>query len=501
MVPKMAAPRTVRVLARLLATAVAGGLVLGLFPPALGQRTPPTVIRVARLGELKPARAPAGPGIVREASRWTEPVETCAPITFTAVAYTWRQEGDDPVLADLSWRGQEEPRRLVADLGEGPDPGSEDDSGIAGTPLQWTGESRCVRARFRLPADRGVRDLRAVFINTSGTATGGSPLGWAAGPLARLWGMVAPDPASAMTHRPPLFTREEWGANESWRSTYCDGKPDYADRLKMAYVHHTAGSNEYSKSESDDVVRAIYSYHVHGRHYCDIAYNFLVDRFGRIFEGRFGGMAKPVIGAHASGFNTGSTGISAMGDFTSKVPSVATRNAFKRILAWRLDVAHRPPAGWTVMESGGGGSSKYGAGDKVRLRIITGHKDTSYTACPGGELYSRLGQIRTGAKNIGLPKIWKPRQNAAHIDAGVEKVQWRARLSQKLAWTVRVTDEAGAQVRTWTGYSDHVAAGWKGVKPSGKPVEPGMYTVTFEARRPGGAEARSAIRKLRVDPA
>ena len=130
-------------------------------------------------------------------------------------------------------------------------------------------------------------------------------------------------PASAMPAKPSFVKRNEWGADESLRHKYCDGIPDYAPALKISHVHHTAGSNEYSKDEADDVVRGVYSYHVNSLHYCDIAYNFLIDRFGRIYEGRFGGMAKPVIGGHASGFNTGSTGIAAMGDFSTLVPPKA----------------------------------------------------------------------------------------------------------------------------------------------------------------------------------
>ena len=500
----MTAPRIARSLMRLLTVVLVGGFVLGLLPPALGGSTPPTVVREKRLslGELVPASSVAArttSGVRLRRATWTEPTEACAPITFTAVAFTWRQDGEASIPAALSWGSGT--ARLEGEPDEGPDPGSEDDHGIVGTPLQWTGEARCVHARFRLPARTSVRDLRGVFLNTSGTASGESVLGSAGEALARLWGMTTPDPAAAMPARPGFVTRKEWGANESLRSLYCDGEPDYADRLKVAYVHHTAGSNTYSKSESDDVVRAIYSYHVRSRHYCDIAYNFLVDRFGRIYEGRYGGVSKPVIGGHASGFNTSSTGIAAMGDFSSVQPSRALRSSLKRLLAWRLDVAHLPPAGWNKMKSAGGGSSRYGAGQVVRLRVITGHRDTSYTSCPGGNLYERLRNIRRRVKHLGGPKIWKPNQSTGHITPKLDKVRWVARLSRTLAWTIRVHDKSGSLARRWDGTSNRMAVGWGGVTAAGKPADPGFYTVTLSARRPDGAVARPAKFRLRIDEA
>ena len=502
---------SVRSLARLVVAAAVAGSVLGLFPPVFGESAPPpTVIREARLAvaDLVAPSATAAriPGGVRvEEPAWTRPATACAPITFTAMALTWQQGGTEPVRARVSWgqRGSlEGSARLVADDAEGPDPGSPDDSGIVGTPLQWTGEARCMRARLRLPAGR-FEDLRAVFINTSGSAAGTSPLAWVGGALARVWGMApgSTEQAAAMTVKPHVITRKQWGANESWRKLYCDGQPDYAPRLKMAYVHHTAGSNDYSMSEADDVVRAIYAYHVKSRHYCDIAYNFLIDRFGRIYEGRYGGMARPVIGAHAMGFNTGSTGISAMGDFTSVTPPAVVRTAYKKLLAWRLDVAHLPPKGWTTMVSSGGSTTKYDEGQHVHLRIISGHRDTGYTSCPGNKLYQRLPRIRYRANQIGSPKIWRPRQTKPTIAGGSGKVRWIADLSQSLSWTVRVADAQGTQVRVWKGFADHLDVEWKGTTVQGKPVAPGTYHVSITARRPAGARARPAKFTIKVTAA
>ena len=67
--------------------------------------------------------------------------------------------------------------------------------------------------------------------------------------------------------------------------------------------------------EVPGMLRAIYAFHRYGRGWNDIGYNFVVDRFGRIFEARAGGMDEAVIGAHAGGYNDCSTGIAVLGEY------------------------------------------------------------------------------------------------------------------------------------------------------------------------------------------
>ena len=115
--------------------------------------------------------------------------------------------------------------------------------------------------------------------------------------------LQAPD----FTGQPTIITRAQWHAPESIRRA----PPSYADGVHLAIVHHTAGSNNYSAGQSASIVRAIMLYHVQGNGWNDIGYNFLVDKYGQVFEGRYGGITRPVIGAHAMGFNAGSVGVSA----------------------------------------------------------------------------------------------------------------------------------------------------------------------------------------------
>jgi hypothetical protein len=499
----MPAPLIRRATVRAVTASVIGGIVLGLFPPVFGQTHAPVVNRAVPLSfeRIVPERVVAsrsGPGVRTDRRGWTEPSTVCAAEPFTMVGVTWRQDTDTEVPVRLAWgsrgaMGASMP--LVADPGEGPDPGSDEDSGIVGTAPQWVGHAECLRFRLRVAAGDRYRDLRAVLIDTGGSTDGG-PMAWAGSALARLWGIAAPSPASAKPAKPLIVTRKQWGADESLRHKYCDGQPDYAPRLKMAHVHHTAGSNTYSADEADEVVRGVYSYHVNSLHWCDIGYNFLIDRFGRIYEGRFGGMAKPVIGGHASGFNTGSSGVAAMGEFTTVVPPVAVRDAYKRLLAWRLDVAHLPPEGETTMVSSGGSTAKYDPGEEVRLRIVSGHRDTSYTACPGGELYKRLGGIRKGASERGGAKIWKPRQTKPLIEPG-QKVRWVAELSTVLQWSIEVQTSTGTVVRRFEGAGSKIDRKWFG-KAAGVPVPPGTYTVRMEAWSSATDVARPAVFTLQV---
>jgi hypothetical protein len=507
MVPPMPARRS-RLLARVVAASLLAAGALGLLPPVAGRAAPRTEVRFQDLSvaDLVPAgvRATRGTGgSVRLARRaWSRPGVACVPDRFTTAGLVWRQDGQREVEAELAWGdtvaavegtgGETEPMALLhADPHDGPDPGSPDDSGIQGTPPVWTGEARCIGFRMKLPADETLSGLRAVFVDTSEDGASGltAALARAWRAVSGVWGFLAPRPAAAMAIRPDVVTRSEWGANEGMRQ--CG--PFYADRLKVAYVHHTAGGNTYSRAQADDVVRGIYAFHVRGRGWCDIAYNFLVDKFGRIYEGRYGGMAKPVIGGHAAGFNTGSAGVSAMGDFTSTEPSKAMIDAFKRLLAWRLDVAHLRPTGWTTMVSSGGGTSKYGAGQTVTLRVITGHRDTSWTSCPGARLYAKLGAIRSGAEAIGLPKLYGPTLSRSVLEPGASSIRYRARLSSDLNWFVDIHEPGGARLRRLQGHGSRIDAAWDGRADDGSPVSPGFYSVKLWARKgTSGPVARAA---------
>ena len=199
--------------------------------------------------------------------------------------------------------------------------------------------------------------------------------------------VAAANPATTSAAQPAIITRAQWGADESLR----DCSPSYSSTIKAGIVHHTVNGNNYQPSDSPALIRAIYAYHVNGNGWCDIGYNFLVDRYGQTFEGRYGGVDRPVVGAHAGGFNTDTFGVSGIGDFTTAVPTLAMRNAYARILGWKLSRYGVDPRANTVLVSAGGPYTQWPAGTPVTLRSVSGHRDVDATGCPGDAFYPRAG--------------------------------------------------------------------------------------------------------------
>lgn len=206
---------------------------------------------------------------------------------------------------------------------------------------------------------------------------------------------------------PKVITRAGWGADESIR---CD-KPIYNDGLGGATVHHTAGRNEYTKEESAGIVRAIYAYHAKTLHWCDIGYNALVDKYGQIFEGRFGGLDKPVEGAHAGGFNENTSGVALIGDYSTTAPTSESVDAIGRFLGWRLKVAKLDPKGHTTMFSEGTKFTAHPKGEAVNLPVIFAHRDVGQTDCPGDAAYAQLDRIRDIAARAAAGDAPKPAPN------------------------------------------------------------------------------------------
>lgn len=160
--------------------------------------------------------------------------------------------------------------------------------------------------------------------------------------------------AEALAWNPELkanvVTRKEWGANE--KQVKCQSS--VASSNKGVIVHHTAGSNSYSRSQAPGIIRGYLTFHTQSKGWCDLGYNFLVDKYGTIYEGRAGSMDKAVVGAHASGFNTGTLGISVMGTYGSSAPPAAAQNSVARIAAWGANKWGYNPTGTMKMTSGGG---------------------------------------------------------------------------------------------------------------------------------------------------
>jgi hypothetical protein len=265
---------------------------------------------------------------------------------------------------------------------------------------------------------------------------------------------------------PTIVSRSGWGADEE----IVKGKPSYAPAIKLAVVHHTAGSNNYTPAQAAAIVRGIEEYHVRGNGWNDIGYNFLVDRFGNVYEGRTGGIDKNVIGAHAEGFNTGTVGVALIGNFAATTPPKAMQDALVRLLAWRLDLAHVDPLSTVAYTSGG--NAKFKAGKVVTLHAISGHRDTGPSECPGNGAYALLGAIAKRVAATGLPKLYGPTVSGTLGGP----VRFQARLSSSLHWTVTILDQLGKVVASTNGTGATVDWTWQALVAA-----KGSYTWTIAA--------------------
>ncbi|MFI2456409.1 N-acetylmuramoyl-L-alanine amidase [Streptomyces sp. NPDC019539] len=194
--------------------------------------------------------------------------------------------------------------------------------------------------------------------------------------------------------RPGIVTRKGWGANEALR----EKQFVYTKTVQAAFVHHTATGNRFTCQQSASVLRSIYRYHVESSGWRDIGYNFAVDKCGNIYEGRAGGVAKPVLGAHTRGFNTNSMGIAVLGTYSSTTPPRAAVDAIAKLTAWKLGLFGANPKATTYLTSGGG--NRYAKGTKAKLNVISGHRDGFSTDCPGTRLYGQLGTARAVAAKL-----------------------------------------------------------------------------------------------------
>ncbi|TYQ02132.1 UNVERIFIED_ORG: N-acetylmuramoyl-L-alanine amidase [Gordonia westfalica J30] len=315
------------------------------------------------------------------------------------VAFTW----DRPVDVDLKLRakqpdGKWSPWTVLEQISKGGAPSAEKP---AGTEPVWVGDAREVQVAaskdgLAIPAaetqggdlaqlavgsgseivtklaETALNTLKATLISPEGLLSLGSSL------------------LSPLTGGPQVVARQQWGADEGIRCS----QPVYSPQLKGAIVHHTAGSNDYTPQQSVEIVRGIYAYHAQSLNWCDIGYNVLVDKYGQIFEGAFGGLDRNVEGTHTGGFNKDTVGLSFIGNLEEVPPTAAAVAAAGRFLRWRLGKAGLNPAGTATLMSEGFAGTKFAAGTQSNLPMISGHRDYNSTSCPGVHGYAALEQVR-----------------------------------------------------------------------------------------------------------
>ncbi|RPD98574.1 T9SS C-terminal target domain-containing protein [Aureibaculum marinum] len=185
--------------------------------------------------------------------------------------------------------------------------------------------------------------------------------------------------ASCNCASPTVITRAGWCPNNDCPP---NAYPNATD-VKFLIVHHTAGSN--TSSDWAAVVRSIWNYHVNSNGWSDIGYNFLLDKEGNIYEGR----EDDTTGAHFSGHNSGTSGVSLMGTYTTVTPTTVMIDSLKKLLAWKACVKNIDPT-----------ATSYHASSGSYIKTISGHRDGGSTECPGQKVYDLLPTIRTGVNSI-----------------------------------------------------------------------------------------------------
>ncbi|MEU8657103.1 peptidoglycan recognition protein family protein [Actinoplanes philippinensis] len=286
---------------------------------------------------------------------------------------------------------------------------------------------------------------------------------------------------------PRLVTRAGWGADEA----IVKEPPMYTGAVHIVFVHHTASGNGYDCAESASIVRGIERFHVKSKGWNDIGYNFLVDKCGRIFEGRAGGVHRSVLGAHTLGFNANASAVAVIGDYRSAPIPAAARASVAQLAAYKLGAWSNPPLGKVGLVSGG--SDRFPAGRTALLNRISGHRDTGRTECPGNALYGQLTAIRAaaGAAPAGLRMRGV---NGAAVYDGKYYTRGAAGPAWDLSTPTRMMDRFEVLVDGRLS-----AAAPSGHRQAAVRLEPGEHKVTVKAVHLSGKVATAAAEVV-VDP-
>ncbi|WP_307783852.1 peptidoglycan recognition protein family protein [Streptomyces spinoverrucosus] len=199
--------------------------------------------------------------------------------------------------------------------------------------------------------------------------------------------------------KPPVVPRTAW-TGQGRAPVEKQPPPRYDDKVVAVFVHHTDTPNAYRCTDSPRIIRDLYAGQTGDQDWDDIGYNFLVDRCGTIYEGRAGGVTRPVTGAHTLGFNHRTAGIAAIGTFTAgaEVPRAMTE-AIAALAAWKLGLSGTDPHAKVRLVSSNS-RSRFAAGTSATLPALAGHNDGYMTNCPGAALTARLPQIRDRAARL-----------------------------------------------------------------------------------------------------
>jgi hypothetical protein len=275
------------------------------------------------------------------------------------------------------------------------------DAGSHGTDPVWAGGATSIQVRL----SRRVRGLRVHTVRVTGAPSR---------PRMR---------ARAAQSQPAIIPRAQWGGD-----TQCAPRdtPSFGT-VQMAFVHHTVSANDYGPGDSAAMVLGICRFHRNSNGWDDIGYNFLVDKYGQVFEGRAGGVDQPVVGAQAQGWNAQSTSVANLGTYQDVPQTDQAIDAMGRLLAWKLPLHGAPPTGTVTLKSAGGGTNRHPSGSLHTFERISGHRDGNRTDCPGAQLYAQLPRIRAIADSRAPDVI--PTQPAGAVGPGAQLTLSASRLA------------------------------------------------------------------------
>ena len=192
--------------------------------------------------------------------------------------------------------------------------------------------------------------------------------------------------------QPPIIARSAWA-----QGARAPRGPRTTARSSSRSSTTRTSPNGYSRATCRRCCSAIFDYHRFVRGFFDIAYNFMIDAFGRIWEARAGGIDEPVIGAHAGGYNGESTGVAVLGHVHVRC-AAAGRDPLRSSTCSRGSsrcTGSRPWArSWSSSIPRDAFYTPFAPGAHVPLPRVAGHRDGDLTDCPGNAFYDRLPAIR-----------------------------------------------------------------------------------------------------------
>lgn len=211
-------------------------------------------------------------------------------------------------------------------------------------------------------------------------------------------GVLPAGTARAITINP----RSAWGADLPPKGALS------REDVRFLIVHHSASHNGHLPGDVPAILRDWYHFHTGpDRGFPDIAYNFVIDSGGGIWEARQGSLDGPVAGS-ATGGNQGFTQLVCLiGDTNLAPASAAAHGSLVALLAWLADRYGVSTADGAEISFVSRGSNRFASGVSVTTPTIAGHRDMSQTTCPGADLYRYVtGSLRAdveAARDGGSP--------------------------------------------------------------------------------------------------